>query len=74
MSLSKAFDSKPHDLLIAKIYVYAFSIDAITLFYFHLKRRKQDVRITNTHSVFAILLSRVPKVKYFYTGHFYSTY
>ena len=63
MGLSKAFDSKPHDLLITKIYVSGFSTDAVTLFYFHLKRRKQDVRIINTHCVFAILLSGFPKVK-----------
>ena len=72
MGLSKAFDSKPHDLLIAKIYVYGFSIDAVTLFYFHSKKHNEDVGMTNTQCVFAILLFGVPKVKYF--GHFYSTY
>ena len=59
MDLSKAFDSIPHDLLIAKMHGYGFSIDAVTFFYSYLKRRKQNVRINNTHSVFQILLSGV---------------
>ena len=60
-----------HDLLIAKICVYGFSIDVAALFYLYLKRRKQNVRIIYTHSAFAILLLGVPKVQYL--GHFYST-
>ena len=59
MDLSKAFDSIPHDLLIAKMYAYGFSIDAVTFFYSYLKRRKQNVRINNTHSIFQIFLSGV---------------
>ena len=55
MDLSKAFDSIPHNLLIAKMHAYGFSLDAVTFFYSYLKRRKQNVRINNTHSVFQIL-------------------
>ena len=61
MDLSKSFDSIPHNLLIAKMHAYGFSIDAVTFFYSYLKRRKQNVRINNTHSVFQILLSEVPQ-------------
>ena len=61
MDLSKAFDSILHDLLIAKIHAYGFSIDAVTLFYSFLKRLKQNVRINKTHSIFQILLSGVPQ-------------
>ena len=61
MVLSKAFDSIPHNLLIAKMHAYGFSLDAVTFFYLYLKRCKQNVRINNTFSVFQILLSEVPE-------------
>ena len=60
MDLSKAFDSIPDDLLIAKMHAFGFSIDAVTFFYLYLKRRKQIVRINNAHTVFQILLSGIP--------------
>ena len=59
--LSKAFDSILHDILIAKIYAYGFSINAVTFFYSYLNRRNQNVRINNMHSVFQVLLSGVPQ-------------
>ena len=59
--LSKVFDFIPHDLLIAKMYAYRFSRNAVTFFYSYLKRRKQNVKINNTHSVFQVLLSGVPQ-------------
>ena len=57
----KAFDSIPHDLLIAKMHAYGFSKNSLVFFYSYLKRRKQNVRINNTHSIFQILLSGVPQ-------------
>ena len=61
MDLSKAFDSIPHDLLIAKIHAYCFSKNSLIFFYLYLKIRKQNVRINNTHSIFQILYSGVPQ-------------
>ena len=61
MDLSKAFDSIPHDLLIAKMHPYGFSKNSLVFFYSYLKRRKQNVRINNTHSIFQILHSGVPQ-------------
>ena len=61
MDLSKVFDSIPHNPLKAKMHAYGFSIDAVTFFYWYLKRHKQNVRINKTHSVFQILLSGVPQ-------------
>ena len=48
--LSKAFDSKPHNLLIAKLSVYTLSDKALSCIYSYLTNRRQYVRINNTHS------------------------
>ena len=61
MGLSKAFDCIPHDLLIAKMHAYGFSIDSFKIFFSCLKGRKQNVKINNTYSVFQVLLSGVPQ-------------
>ena len=60
MDLLKAFDSIPHDLLIAKMHAYGFSKNSLVLFYSYLKRKKLN-RMNNTHSIFQILLSGVPQ-------------
>ena len=61
MDLSKAFHSIPHDLLIAKMHAYGFSKNSLVFFDSHLERRKQNVRINNTHRIFQILVSGVPQ-------------
>ena len=61
MDLSKAFDSIPLDLFIAKMHAYGFLKNSLVFFYSYLKRRKQNVRINSTHSIFQILLSGVPQ-------------
>ena len=54
-----AFDYIPHNLLIAKIYVYEFSRNTVTFFYSYIKRQNQIVRFNDTNGVFQVLLSRV---------------
>ena len=59
IGLSKAVDSIPHDLFIAKMHLCDFSVDAATFFYSYLKRK--NLRINNIHSVFQIRFSGVPQ-------------
>ena len=61
MDLSKAFDSLPHDLLIAKLHVYGFSHNALTLLLSHLSGRTQCVKNNNTLSLFKLIFSGVPQ-------------
>ena len=61
MDLSKAFDSLPHDLLIAKLHAYGFSHNALTLLLSHLSGRTQCVKNNNTFSLFKLILSGVPQ-------------
>ena len=61
IDLSKAFDFMPHDLLIVKMLTYGFSKESLSFFYSYLKRRKQSVKINNTHIVFQVLPSGVPQ-------------
>ena len=60
MDFPKTFNSNPHDLLIANMHAYGFSKTSLVFFYSYLKR-KQKVRINNTHSIFQILFSGVPQ-------------
>ena len=46
--LPKAFDSIPHDLLVAKFDAYGFNRDTIAYIYPYLKNRKQCVWINST--------------------------
>ena len=61
MDLSKVLDCIPHNLFVAKLHAYGLSMDAIIFIYSYLKRRKQEVKINDTESLFRILLSRVPQ-------------
>ena len=56
MDLSKAFDSLPHDLLIAKLHAYGFSHNALTLLLSYLSGRTQCVKNNNTFSLFKLIL------------------
>ena len=58
--LSKAFDSMPHDLLIAKLSAYGLNSDLLCYIYSYLKDRKQCVQINNKQSEFDTVISGVP--------------
>ena len=59
--LSKAFDCRPHDLIIAKLSAYNFSHEALSYIYSYLTNRRQCVRINNTHSQLETIISGVPQ-------------
>ena len=47
--LSKAFDCFSHDLLLAKLYAYGFSLSALKLIHSYLKNRKERTKIDSTY-------------------------
>jgi len=61
MDLSKAFDSIPHHLLIAKLKAYGISIDACNTIYSYLTSRKQRVKVNGTCSEWMCTKRGVPQ-------------
>ena len=61
MDLSKAFDCKSHDLIIAKLAAYGIDDTALKLIFSYLKNWKQFVRINNTCSNFENIVTGVPQ-------------
>ena len=57
--LSKAFDSIPHDLLIAKLAAHGLSKEALIYILSYLSNRKQCVRINDTYSEFENIITGV---------------
>ena len=51
MDLSKAFDSLPHKLLLAKVHAYGASSSACKLFHSYLCNRYQCVKIKTVRSI-----------------------
>ena len=50
LDLSKGFDTINHDLLLAKLKSYGFSLNALKLMHSYLNNRKQQVQINNIFS------------------------
>ena len=61
MDLSKAFDSLPHDLLIAKLHAYGFSISSLKLVYSYLTNRWQRTKIGSVFSSWLLIVLGVPQ-------------
>lgn len=61
MDLSKAFDTLNHDLLLAKLYAYGFSKNAIALVRSYLTNRWQRTKINTSFSSWTELLLGVPQ-------------
>lgn len=59
--LSKAFDCLSHDLLIAKLYAYGFSKDALKLIDDYLTGRKQRTKIDENVSAWRNIIHGVPQ-------------
>ena len=60
MDLSKTFNFIPHDLVIAKLSLYAFNGNVVKYNYTYFKNRKQCVRV-NVCSNFKAIISGVPQ-------------
>ena len=59
--LSKAFDGRSHDLLIAKLSAYGLNSDSLCYIYTYLKDRKHYVQIYNEQSEYDTIISGVPQ-------------
>ena len=56
MDLPKAFDTINHDLLLAKLHAYGFSINALNLMCSYLKIENREYKLTTTSVLQKVLL------------------
>ena len=61
MDLSKAYDCLPHDLLVAKLEAYGFSLGSLRMLHSYLTSRKQRIRIDSSYSSWLDITSGVPQ-------------
>ena len=61
MDLSKAFDTLPHDLLLAKLAAYGFDEGSLTLLWSYLSGRFQRVKVGSTFSEWLLAVLGVPQ-------------
>ena len=60
MDLSKAYDCIPHDLLLAKLEAYCFSLESLNLMNSYLTHRLQRVKVNGTYSSWQQVKSGCP--------------
>ena len=60
--LSKAFDCLPHDLIVATLHAYGFSIDSLKLINSYLTEHKQRVKINGQFSSWLDIVVGVPQL------------
>ena len=61
IDLSKACDCLPHDLIVAKLHLYSFSIESLKLINSYLSESKQRVNISDQFSSWMDILFGVPQ-------------
>ena len=61
IDLSKAFDCLDHELLIAKLNAYGFSLPALKLVHDYLSNRKQRTKVNRTYSSWLEIVFGVPQ-------------
>ena len=61
MDLSKAYDSLPHDLLVAKFEAYGIDKNELNLIHNYLRNRKQRTKISSAYSDWYDTVRGVPQ-------------
>ena len=59
--ISKAFDTLPHDLIIAKLDAYGFGNESLKLIYDYLNNRKQRCKVGSAFSTWMDIETGVPQ-------------
>ena len=58
--LSKGFDCLDHELLIAKLSAYGYSLPALKLIHDYLSHKKTEIRVNNSYSAWLALMFGTP--------------
>ena len=61
MDLSKAFDTLNHDLLIAKLEAYGFSVNSLSYIHSYLNKRLQKTNVNKNYSLWKEIFTGVPQ-------------
>ena len=59
--LSKALDCISHELILAKLHAYGFSLRALRLIHSYLTNRKQRTKVNGKYSSWKVILFGVPQ-------------